>query len=211
MKHITKGPEPPEYVQWKANACEDWQPTYNDLSGIVKGTVKNALMEEQGHICCYCERRLSNDDSHIEHFRPQSDSSVDPLDYSNMLCSCQHQLKKGEPRHCGNLKDHWFDDQLLISPFDLHCESHFTFTADGRIRPSRDIDVAAKTTITRLGLGIPKLNALREKAIEPFLDESLEPDEFAQFISGYLERDTEGHLGEFWTTINFLFGAMEDR
>jgi uncharacterized protein (TIGR02646 family) len=208
MKHIVKGPEPKEYIEWKAKACDDWQPTYNDLSGNVKDAVKKALMEEQGHICCYCERRLSIDDSHIEHFRPQSEPAVDPLDYSNMLCSCQHRLKKGEPRHCGNLKDHWFDDRLLISPFESHCESRFAFSADGRIRPSRDGDVAAETTITKLGLGIPKLNALREKAIEPFLDESLEPDELARFILGYLEPATSGYLGEFWTTINFLFGAM---
>jgi uncharacterized protein (TIGR02646 family) len=211
MKHIIKRPEPLEYTQWKAQACEEWQPAYASLGGMLKASVKNALMKEQGNICCYCERRLTYDDSHIEHFKPQSDPTLDPLDFSNMLCSCQDRLKKGEPRHCGNLKDRWFNEQLLISPLDPHCESRFAFTADGRIRPSRDADVAVRTTIIKLGLAIPKLNALREQAIEPFLDESLEPDELQRFIAGYLEPDTSGNLGEFWTTINFLFGAMTTR
>lgn len=93
-----------------------------------------ALMAEQGYICCYCERRLTNDDSHIEHFRPQSDPTVDPLDFGNLLCSCQNQLKKGEPRHCGNLKGEWFDRDLLVSPLIPGCEDRFAFTGDGEIK-----------------------------------------------------------------------------
>lgn len=103
MKHIVKQGEPEAFLDWKALANEDWMPTYDDLAGETKKTVKGALMEEQGYICCYCERRLTDGDSHIEHFQPQSDPAVDPLDFSNMLCSCQNRIKKGEPRHCGNI------------------------------------------------------------------------------------------------------------
>ena len=89
MKYVEKRHEPEAYTQWRALANEDWQPTYDDLSGDTKASVKGALMQEQGYICCYCERRLTEGDSHIEHFRPQSDPAVDPLDYGNFLCSCQ--------------------------------------------------------------------------------------------------------------------------
>lgn len=101
MKHIMKQPEPELFTDWKNLAGEDWQPSYQLLSGDVKQAVKVALMLEQGFLCCYCERRLTDDDSHIEHFQPQSNPLVDPLDYENMLCSCQNQLERGEPRHCG--------------------------------------------------------------------------------------------------------------
>lgn len=104
MKHIIKHQEPSEFLQWKANATEDWQPSYAQLSGSIKNSVKQALITEQGYLCCYCECRLRDEDSHIEHFRPQHNSSIDSLDYSNLLCSCQNNLKKGEPRHCGNLR-----------------------------------------------------------------------------------------------------------
>ncbi len=205
MKHIEKGLEPEGFTEWKALENDGWQPSYGNLSGEPKNAVKESLMKEQGYLCCYCERRLTDNDSHIEHFRPQSDPAVDPLDYTNMLCSCQNQLKKGEPRHCGNLKDEWFDNALLISPLDAGCESRFFFTADGNIYVNSMTDSAAKETIERLGLNIPKLKALRASSIEPFLEETLGEEEIRDFVRGYLSKDGNGMYGEFWTTIQYLF------
>jgi len=207
MKYIVKQEEPAAFGEWKALRNDDWTPTYNQLSGDIKGIVKMALMAEQGYICCYCERRLTDNDSHIEHFRPQHDESADALDFSNMLCSCQNQLKKGEPRHCGNLKDKWFDEQLLLSPLDPECEGRFVFTGDGYISSSQPTDKAATETVVRLGLDIPKLRSLRKSAIEPFLDDSLNENDVNRFVSGYLQRNSSGMYGEFWTTINYLFGG----
>lgn len=208
MKYIVKQNEPQDFTDWKMLANDDWQPAYGDLRGATKLAVKNALMAEQGHICCYCERRLTVDDSHIEHFRPQSDPSVDPLDFSNLLCSCQNQIKKGVPRHCGNLKDEWFDVVLLVCPLTPSCEGRFSFTGDGRIGPVSQTDTAALETIKRLGLDIPKLRNLRAKAIEPFLDASLTESDMRQFVSGYLHLNNDGKYGEFWTTIRYLFGGF---
>ncbi|MGX7950697.1 retron system putative HNH endonuclease [Oleidesulfovibrio alaskensis] len=208
MKHIIKQGEPRALWDWKALANEDWMPTYDDLAGETKKAVKGALMGEQGYICCYCERRLTDNDSHIEHFQPQRDPAVDPLDFSNFLCSCQNRIKKGEPRHCGNLKDDWFDSDLLVSPLTPDCENRFSFTGDGVINPADADDKAAAQTIKKLGLDIPKLNALRTKAIEPFLDDRLSNEEMQIFVSGYLNRDASGQFGEFWTTIRYLFGGF---
>jgi len=208
MKHIAKQGEPQVFTDWKALASEDWQPTYGDLSSDTKKAVKNALISEQGAICCYCEQRLTDDDSHIEHFMPQRDPAVDPLDFDNLLCSCQNQIKKGEPRHCGNLKGDWFDGNLLVSPLDPDCENRFAFTGDGGIKPAAADDQAASETIKRLNLDIQKLNAMRANAIEPFLDDGLSHQEMQDFVSGYLNRDTSGQFGEFWTTIRYLFGGL---
>ena len=207
MKKITKGSEPGELLDWKGLANAEWQPTYNQLRGPIKKAVKKSLMFEQGFICCYCERRLVNEDSHIEHFRPQSDPGCDPLDYNNLLCSCQNQTGKGEPRHCGNLKDKWFDEQQLISPLADTCEARFAYSGDGVIRPSDPRDQAAMITIKKLGLDIRKLNDLRKKAVDPFLDAVLSDSEVGQFTAAYLRKDDEGRFGEFWTTIRYLFGA----
>lgn len=206
MKHVEKHQEPAAFTDWKALANEDWGPTYDDLSGAPKAAVKEALMKEQGYLCCYCERRLIETDSHIEHFQPQSDPAVDPLDYGNLLCSCQNRIKKGEPRHCGNLKGDWFDPELLVSPLNPDCEHRFSFEGDGLIKPADQHDRAARETIIRLGLNLPKLNDLRANAIAPFLEESLTQDELRRFVSGYLTIDVDDRFGEFWTTIKFLFG-----
>jgi len=207
MKFIEKQQEPQTYTDWKALANDNWQPSYDDLRGDPKKAVKEALMAEQGYLCCYCERRLMDSDSHIEHFRPQSDPAVDPLDYSNMLCSCQDQLKKGEPRHCGNQKGDWFDDALLVSPLTPESERQFSFTGDGNIKPKAATDHAAIETINRLSLDIPKLNALRASAIAPFLEASLREEELRRFVTAYLHSDENGLYGEFWTTIHCLFGG----
>ena len=207
MKYIVKQEEPAALAEWKALKNDEWSPTYGKLSGDVKNIVKMALMAEQGYICCYCERRLTDNDSHIEHFSSQENTSTDPLDFTNLLCSCQQRLKRGEPRHCGNLKDKWFDEQLLLSPLDPECESRFAFTGDGYISSAQPTDKAATETVVRLGLDIPKLRSLRKSAIEPFLDDSLNQDDVNRFVSGYLQRNSSGMYGEFWTTINYLFGG----
>lgn len=170
MKHIQKQQEPESFAHWKAQANENWQPTYGDLSGKIKKDVKQVLMKEQGWICCYCERRLIDSDSHIEHLKPQSSDDVDPLDFMNMTCSCQNRIEKGEPRHCGNLKEDWYEGSLFITPFDETCEDRFEYTGDGRIKPANDADKAAGKTIEKLGLDIPKLRKLRAQVMDAFFE-----------------------------------------
>lgn len=206
MKHITKQEEPQEFLDWKARANDDWQPTYDELRGEEKKAVKDSLMAEQGFLCCYCERRLTDIDSHIEHFRPQNDPNCDPLNYSNLLCSCQNKIAKGAPRHCGNLKNGWFEEPLLVSPLTEECEDRFAYSGDGGILPSDPADEPARITIEKLGLDIRKLCDLRKKAIDPFLDSELSESEFRQFVVGYLQKNNMGMFGEFSTTIRHLFG-----
>lgn len=209
MKYIVKRPEPASFAAWKVAKRHQPDLNYNHLVGALKQDVKEALMDEQGYICCYCERRIQNNNAHIEHFRPQSDPETDSLDYSNMLCSCQRTLKKGAPRHCGNLKSYWYDEELLVSPLDPDCEERFLYHADGRIKAADRHDASAWETIEHLGLGISKLNDLRAKAIEPFLDEDLSPEELDTFVTAYLKPNRAGKYGEFWTTIRYLFGDPE--
>ncbi len=129
---------------------------------------------------------------------------MDPLDFSNMLCSCQENLEKGADRHCGNLKGGWFDERLLVSPMISSCESKFGFKGDGTIYPIGN-DLAAKTSIEKLGLDINKLNNLRKLAIDPFLDTVLSDEEFNLFVDGYLRLDSNGKYNPFPATIEYLF------
>lgn len=207
MKYIQKGSEPDSFSAWKAQESSEWKPSYDDLSGSPKRALKQALMREQGFICCYCEREIVDADSHIEHFRPQHDPLTDPLDYQNLLCSCQQSLKRSEPRHCGNLKGDWFDDSLLLSPLDSRCEARLAYTADGRVHPAQSDDQAAVATISHLGLDCAKLQGLRKAAISPFLEEELTQTEFGLFVENYLRLDQTGHFQPFWTTIRHLFGS----
>jgi uncharacterized protein (TIGR02646 family) len=206
MKYIEKGKEPIEFTNWKKKKNSKWTPSFGDLSGKEKLAVLNALKREQGFICCYCERSLESIDSHIEHFVPQN-KDIDALDFSNMLCSCQNRLRKGDPRHCGNSKNGWFEESKIISPFNSTCEKKFKYTFDGRILPSRKNDIGAVTTIDKLQLKIDKLKDLRSKAIEPFVDPELTENERKRFVKSYLKgkNNNNGKFNEFYTTIKFLF------
>ncbi|EHM50263.1 retron system putative HNH endonuclease [Cardiobacterium valvarum] len=204
MKYIVKQCEPVFFTTWKAQANANWQPEYSNMPTDIKQQLKDALLDEQGWICCYCEQEITPDDSHIEHFRPQSDPNCDPLDYSNLLGSCQKQRRKGEPLHCGSLKADWFDRNLLISPLNPSCESRFVFLGNGEIQAKDANDQAAKETIQRLGLNIPKLIEMRKKVIEVFLDELLTDVEVANLVSTYLVKKAKKY-SPFWSTIHYLF------
>lgn len=205
MKYILKQQQPELFSTWKSIANDEWQPTFKELSGDTNKALKQALMQEQGEICCYCERRITLDDSHMEHIKPQSTYPELALEYENIGLSCQNQISKGEPRYCGNLKGNWFDDQLFISPYEQDCESFFSFTFDGRITPAKSHDLSAEETIKRLGLDIPKLIALRKAVIESFIDSDLSEEELQSFVSKYLERNNKNQFQQFWTTIHFLY------
>ncbi|MCT4616415.1 MAG: TIGR02646 family protein [Marinifilaceae bacterium] len=209
MKFINKNQEPTEFSDWKNKENENWQPTYNELQNPEKQKVFQSLLDEQGYICCYCERELKNNDYHIEHFKPKDQNEFPELqlEYANLLCSCQRNVNHGEPLHCGNSKKNWYDDNLLISPLDTDCEEHFSYRADGHIIPSQADNKKAETTIERLQLNIEKLIDLRKNAIEPFLDGDLTEEELDSFVNGYLiEKDSNnGKYNEFYTTIQYLF------
>ncbi|MFM7887111.1 MAG: retron system putative HNH endonuclease [Pseudanabaena sp.] len=210
MKHIVKQQEPQLFSIWKTNpqnTYERFKKTSATDENSPKKVVKDALLKEQGYVCCYCERRISSLDSHFEHFRPQSDTSVDPLDFTNLLCSCIKELSAGDPSHCGYSKKDWFDEHYLVSPFDPNCEKRLSYTADGEISPTDPTDEAAKQTISKLKLDIPNLTERRRLIIKQLHDDIdlLSPEEFHKFVMGYLERDTHGMFGEFWTTIKYLY------
>ncbi len=61
MKQIVKDQNTPDFDDWKASVNENWQPTYDGLRDPEKKEVKDSLMKEQGYICCYCERRLTDE------------------------------------------------------------------------------------------------------------------------------------------------------
>ena len=71
MKHIIKQTEPESFINWKNKENDDWKPTYANIDKLERIDLLKSLKEEQGYICCYCERELKDGDCHIEHFKPK--------------------------------------------------------------------------------------------------------------------------------------------
>jgi uncharacterized protein (TIGR02646 family) len=206
MKHIQKGPEPPELEAFRKEWPESGQtPKWKDLEGEahVVEAMRSHLFAEQGHICCYCGRRLVANDNHIEHFVPRDGTMGDPsltFVWSNLLASCQANLLKGDPRHCGTTKGNWYDASLMVSPLDPGCEGRFHHRLDGGIGPARDGDLGATKTIEKLDLDGARLRGLRKGAIEGLfedLNEELSPEEYDKLAKALGERDEQGRYEPF--------------
>ena len=195
MKQIKKATEPRAFSDWKSADRMAHRPNWNRVDSKTRAVIHSSLMHEQGFICCYCEGRIIADNSHVEHFRPRNRYPLLQLDYSNLLCSCLREQPPGKPDHCGHRKGSWFDHDALISPLQEGCETRFRFTANGEIHPRSSSDVAAVTTIDRLALGLPKLNALRAAAVRA-LEDLPESD-----IERVLVRGQDGSFPEYFTTI----------
>lgn len=194
--------EPTSFASWKAQTNENWQPTFENMNSTVKQELKTALSDEQLGICCYCESKLTETDSHIEHFRPQGRFPDRSLDYTNLLCSCQSNLKKGKPRHCGSAKADWFDSNL-ISPLQENCSSYFNFTGDGHIYPA--VQGAAQETIACLALDIPKLVSSRKEVLDVFLDENISDADFVSFFKKYITSLSSSNPPEYISAVTQVF------
>ena len=157
------------------------------------------MLQEQGYICFYCERRLTPEsgDYHIEHLNPQSADDDDALDFANFLCSCLRTTVKGDPLHCGMKKG---ANIIPVTSFQLNCSENFKFTADGKIT---GVNEQAIKTIEILALDISKLNDLREKALELFLDPYLSVDDLKDFVEKYIDIGPE--LNPFISMVEHVF------
>ena len=203
MKYICKGAEPTVLTQWKA---VNPQATYKDLSDRqfpdsvpTKAALKQALITEQGGLCCYCECRIQPHNSHIEHFKPKGDPlySAFQLDYSNLLASCGIRPCLSSDEHCGHKKGCYYTTDL-ISPLEVDCSSHFTYKLDGTIGHTGN---RGDITIRKLHLDSSLLNRQRKSLIDYFL--TFDDEELQEEIAAHLD-NTCSIFGEFYTMIDFL-------
>ena len=171
MRRVIKNGEPGSIRAWKDLENEDWSASYGVLQNPQKADLHIALIREQQGLCCYCGREIVQNDSHIEHFRPQHRYPDLDLNYSNLFASCIRITMQGIPSHCGHAKDNWFDEAAVISPLDVDCEERFNYLADGVVVPTAGNDISAETMIERLALNIPYLKNRREATIAGMFDD----------------------------------------
>lgn len=79
---IEKGEAPNSLIQYR-------KATNAYFDGCNKDDIRDRLLEEQGHLCAYCMRRIYKDTMKIEHWYPENRlTDRECLDYSNMLGCC---------------------------------------------------------------------------------------------------------------------------
>jgi uncharacterized protein (TIGR02646 family) len=218
MIFVSKGREPPWLEQWKEQWKEQWQeqfnkeqlkkearferkPVYSNLGTRERLRLKSNLMEDQGWVCCYCGRRITLQDSHIEHFRPQSRYAQLTLEYENLYASCIRETEAGTPLHCGHAKKDHFDEDLCISPEDEGCETYFVFTLNGDVIPADKNDKRADYMIRLLKLDDGSLRLQRREALgavfTPEFLETATEEELERLRNVYGLRDGQGMRDSF--------------
>lgn len=207
MKKINKEASPEWFETWK----QDYKDTngreahYKDdfSSADVDGQerrrrLRKQLIEEQGYICCYCMKRISIDNSHIEHFWPKTFFQEIDLDYSNMFASCNGEGSLLLDEHCGHKKEDWWRENM-VSPAEAEVETMFRYSFDGRIhsaarRPTTNI---AQEMIIQMGLDSFHLERNRRQAIEAsefFDEEEYSNDDIRGFIDYYSNKDNGSYV-----------------
>jgi uncharacterized protein (TIGR02646 family) len=148
-------------------------------------------------------RKIVEGDSHIEHLVPRNPNAGDPaltFVYENLLASCQQNLLRKDPRHCGMAKGEWYDRLLMVSPLDLGCEARLRYDADGEVVAADAADEGARETIERLNLRCERLKNLRKGAIDALfveMDGDNDPGAWRKLAAALQERDANGRFAPF--------------
>jgi uncharacterized protein (TIGR02646 family) len=148
--------------------------------------VENGLFAEQGCICAYTGHQIyltpadphygANRDVkfHIEHLTPQDHCTYgQDADYVNLVACWPRPNCGFEPAYGAKKKENWpapAEQGLFVSPLRPDCSSRFKFNHRGEIATVQNNDVAAETTIEKLGLAHHTLTELRRNAIRGALN-----------------------------------------
>ena len=148
MKYILKTPSPPAFETWKNRR----RPTRWDLlKGNRKRQLREALLIEQGHLCCYCQQRIENEEKTvIEHFYPRNGANkavglAKMFDYDNLHVACDGGAHDNEERN---------KQSLALASYPLYCEKH----KDKHLLPLSPLEPTVETRFKYVDVGLNELS-----------------------------------------------------
>jgi uncharacterized protein (TIGR02646 family) len=165
MRYIEKTNSPNFFEQEKQNLIDDsaWENLH------CKHELRSYLIEEQKRLCAYCERRIGDDNSHIEHIYPQSDNVTLRFEYNNLIASCngdqcepnlKDNFRPEDVNSCGHKKSNDMDKNLFLNPVEQQdIDEYFSYDKETcSILASEKNKPSSEYTIKLLGLDNPRLN-----------------------------------------------------
>jgi uncharacterized protein (TIGR02646 family) len=203
MRWIRKNNEPRQLTEWRSKYSNDINFGYDLLrkDKEVTTAVHMALLAEQGWICAYTGLRIEQDSSHMEHVKPQTHcEAIETVTYTNIV-ACFPAPNTPDPPYGAKKKDYWpapSEKHLFVSPLNQTCNHRFTYTLKGKIK-AEDTDLAANTTIKKLGLNHKLLDDYRRATIQGVIgkDNNLPLKEAKQRLKQLQSQDS-GRLEPFY-------------
>lgn len=127
MLKVDKKSEPKFFKEFKRKV----KPRNWDDFGNIKSDLKNFILENEQKLngefyCPYCEQKISESNSHIEHIEPKGKFPSKFDKYENLIISCNSK------NHCGHYKDSpnnklEFDSEKFINPTKEDPSSYFDY------------------------------------------------------------------------------------
>lgn len=141
MIEIKKGREPKELVEYRQLP----DASYENMDSHLKNIILDHLLNEQGHLCAYCMRRIPEkrklpigvQGATIEHWFPRNPDSGEDygqgLDYRNMLAVCSGNRGCGDERNltCDAKRG---NDRLTVNPCNSETLHSITYSHNGKIK-----------------------------------------------------------------------------
>lgn len=183
MRYVPKGISPEFFEACKKDLPEnsEWQHfTENKELSECKKLLHEHLVNEQGKLCIYCERKIDKDISHIEHIKPKDTSGKYAhlvFDYKNLVASCngdylcksenQAESKLKNVLSCGHRKGNHFSEDDFLNPVEeIDISKYFCYDRDTGEILAVNTNVKAQETIKILNLNNSRLNNERLNAKE---------------------------------------------
>lgn len=227
MKYIQKDNEPTSLEKYRKSLSPGTQKAYDNFPD--KATLREALLEEQGYVCCYCMKRITSEfievkgksqcKTRIEHWAPRgvyNGHNGKPdlrLNYRNLMAACDGN--QGQPKHlycCDKSKG---SQEIKINPTQSICEEQFFFSLAEEIT-SEDEDIKQELNdILRLNIQIHRNNrkAALNKALQqlqPFPPSNHQASRIQKVIDQLSRRDEMGqHEPYFAYAVYFLRKRLE--
>jgi len=161
MKAIIKSNEPISLTEHRAKQ-------HSSYDNLPKNDTRISLLLEQGHICCYCMRRIPESGktpgSKIEHYLCQDNYSKEELNYRNMLLACLGN--EGSPKRIQTCDSHKGNLTFTHSPSNntRNLENLIKYKSNGEIYSS---DETLNTELeTVLNLNVKQLKENRRVVYE---------------------------------------------
>ncbi len=194
MITINKNQEPNELLQYRQQTST----SFDAMDARVKSAVKNSLLEEQGCLCCYCMKRISETNMKVEHWHSQKQYPHEQLYYQNLLAACPGRSEK--KYHCDTKKGH---DDLKFNPADKNhpIENYVKYSVDGEIQ-SLDTEFHEQLN-TVLNLNADRLKLNRKKVIAAIWKALKKrsgvrtAQNIQNIINEWQSKDENGHLQEY--------------
>lgn len=211
MKRIVKNLPNKPLEKWRAKQVPQHL-AFKNLSDPDREEVLEWLLKEQGYLCCYTGIKITTGLSHIEHLKPQTicrdEGTLEEIAAENVLAAYPKDSPKDRPIPFGAMfRGSWYGEDkkrtrsdLFVHPLMPDCEARFHYKWTGEVVAKQTGDIAAETTIKKLGLDCEDLSERRRAVVQQIFfkkSRTLSEQEIERMLSNIDKPDKDGAFRAF--------------